>query len=80
MSNLDWTRKEIEQELAEMGWTLASYSPGDGVTRYRFFCTPNQDYFGGSSAVYTALGLKEARVFFAGVRAGCFHEIGKKAA
>ena len=57
------TRLEELQEYAKgVGLTVHTWSPGDGVTRYRFFDRPGpgQTYFGPASATYTALGLKEA--------------------
>ena len=44
---------------------MATYSPGDGVTRYRFFEKPS-DYFGPENGTYTALGLKEATIYARG--------------
>lgn len=57
------TRLEELQEYARgVGLTVRTWSPGDGVTRYRFFDRPGpgQTYFGPASATYTALGLKDA--------------------
>lgn len=39
------------------------HSPGDGVTRYRFFTNPKNDYFGPENGIHTALGLKAAWLF-----------------
>lgn len=59
--------EELETEAAELGLTVHSYSPGDGVTRYRFFrnAPANQTYFGPANGVWTALGLGEARKYLA---------------
>lgn len=55
-------------ELPHMEWILKdiplffeTYSPGDGVTRYRFFSKPS-DYFSGS-AIKTVLGRTRALEF-----------------
>ena len=67
--------QELEVEARRAGFLVRTYSPGDGVTRYRFFRiddTPDgvhQDYFGPASGIYTALGVKEARAFLAGASA-----------
>ena len=53
------------------GLIVRTWSPGDGVTRYRFFSKPEADgqsYFGPANGVYTALGLKEAWAFVAGAK------------
>lgn len=61
------TRLEELEELAkERGLYVRTWSPGDGQTRYRFFKEPS-GYFGPHDGIYTALGLKEARTFLAGV-------------
>jgi hypothetical protein len=55
------------------GLSVATYAPGDGVTRYRFFDGPTrhkQDYFGPGNGIYTALGRKDAETFIAG-RCSC---------
>ncbi len=47
---------------------VKTWSPGDGVTRYRFVFGPEKsgmDYFS-SDHIYTALGLKEASTFLRG--------------
>lgn len=50
------------------GWSVKTYSPGDGVTRYRFFYNApvGQSYFGPANGRYTALGFKEAMAFARG--------------
>jgi len=55
------TRLEELQEHAKSGGLyVASYSPGDGVTRYRFFERPGNAYFGPDSGICTEFGLKRA--------------------
>lgn len=68
------TRKAwLIEDAEKSGLYIRTYSPGDGVTRYRFFrhlessCECNhQTYFGPASGIYTALGLKEAETFVRG--------------
>jgi hypothetical protein len=51
----------------KVGLSIDTWSPGDGLTRYRFF--PQQDcpdYFGSSGRLYTALGIKEAETWLSG--------------
>ena len=70
------TRLHDLEDWAEMaGLVVRTHSPGDGVTRYRFFrdSAPTgegdgSDYFSGFGC-YTALGMKEALAFVAGARA-----------
>jgi hypothetical protein len=64
----------LNAELKNYGVEVDTYSPGDGVTRYRFFkIDPGadyaNDYFAGYG-LYTALGWKEAVTFATGWRAG----------
>lgn len=64
------TRLENLIDKAERaGLAVYTYSPGDGVTRYRFSRETNSDYFA-CRAVYTALGLKEAHCFADGAVVG----------
>lgn len=60
--------EQLDQDARAKGFTVRTYSPGDGVTRYRFFRLADvddarQDYFGPKNGTHTALGLKEARIF-----------------
>jgi len=53
---------------------VRTWSPGDGVTRYRFFkmseSNPSvQNYDGPHNGIYTALGIKEAETFLSGAGA-----------
>jgi len=59
---------DLREELPD-GFGVDDYSPGDGVTRYRFFDREPFGYFAGRG-IYTALGIKEAQTFTAGVRFG----------
>lgn len=47
---------------------VATYSPGDGITRYRFF-RELSDYFEGNE-LGTALGPREAMVWLGGYAEG----------
>lgn len=64
-------KRTREQELRDAceaaGFTVRTYSPGDGVTRYRFSTIDERsgDYFAMRNE-YTALGLKEAWTYAAG--------------
>jgi hypothetical protein len=67
--------QKLELDAHRAGFIVRTYSPGDGVTRYRFFriddCPKGvgQNYFGPANGTFTALGLKEARTFIAGASA-----------
>ncbi len=63
------TPNELKVFTSELGLTVSTYSPGDGMTRYRF-STDGLDYFA-CRPIYTAYGLKEAVTFFRGYAAGC---------
>lgn len=63
--------QELEIHAKAAGLSVHTWSPGDGVTRYRFFDLPeseHQSYFGPASGRYTALGLKEAWAFVSGAK------------
>ena len=64
------TRREMLRRAELLGLYVDSYSPGDGVTRYRFF-TEETDYFAGDG-VGTALGVKDAMTFLDGYSAAKF--------
>lgn len=67
-------RTESEPIYPGLPLYFSSYSPGDGVTRYRFFTEPT-NYFAGKG-IYTALGITDALTFVEGYRQG-FHREGK---
>jgi hypothetical protein len=75
----EWTYEDMQRELDAMGWSLHYHMARGRATRFKFFCIPDTNYWT-ANPVFTAVGIKEARIFFTGLRAGCFHEIGKKAA
>ena len=56
--------ESITKITKQCGLFFDTYSPGDGVSRYRFF-REETDYFAGRG-IYTALGKKEALTFLAG--------------
>lgn len=60
---------ELQEAALKRGLHVSTYSPGDGVTRYRFFDKPGNSYFGPDNGIYTALGLKEAWAYVYGVQA-----------
>ena len=65
------TRDDLRAECERHGFTFDTYSPGDGVTRYRFFTVSalgrrfGYDYFAGRGD-FTALGLAEAQTYALG--------------
>jgi hypothetical protein len=73
---------ELHEDAQRAGLVLCTYSPGDGVTRYRFF-RPCPDtcpvchgarpsYFGGHNTAGTVLGYAAARTFVNGALAGAY--------
>lgn len=64
-------RQELQEQAERYGLFFREYSPGDGVTRYRFFRhatsdSARQTYFGPDNGIHTALGLKDAEAFVDG--------------
>lgn len=59
------TRKDVESLAAEKGVLVCTWSPGDGMTRYRIFRDPvaSQTYCGPRDADFTALGSREAYAY-----------------
>jgi hypothetical protein len=72
----EMTRTRLEEIGLDWGLYMDHYSPGDGVTRYRFFREP-ADYFDGNG-LHTALGLAEAEAYVRGYIAGVIGERDKK--
>jgi len=61
----------IQYAERECSLVVAMWSPGDGVTRYRFQAPgPGAGSYDADHGVYTALGLSEAWAFLRGFRAG----------
>ena len=62
----------LHDRAHELGLCIGRWSPGDGVTRYRFFASKDHshlDYFSGDG-MFTALGIKEATIFLRGIARG----------
>ena len=55
--------EELQDAASEKGIWVATYSPGDGITRYRFFANPGNSYFGPDNGIVTVLGSKKAWEF-----------------
>jgi len=58
--------KQITDIAKYYGLDLFTYSPGDGVTRYRFAMAGRQDGYFGGDGIVTLLGRKEARLWLLG--------------
>jgi hypothetical protein len=63
-------REYLDEDATAVGLYVRTYSPGDGLTRYRFFkkSKVKNSYFGPQNGIYTALGMKEAETWLAGYR------------
>lgn len=63
------SRFDTLRNLLPKNISVCTWAPGDGVTRYRFFrnAPKNQTYFGPDNGIYTALGIREAENFAAGL-------------
>ena len=59
---------KVETLAREVGLHVSTWSPGDGVTRYRFHREAS-DYNAGQE-VKTVLGAKDALLWLSGVREG----------
>ncbi len=60
----------LAQRTTDCGLFLTTYSPGDGVTRYRFH-TKDVGHFT-EQGIYTALGLQAGHTFIDGYELGRF--------
>lgn len=58
----------VEELAASVGLHVSTWSPGDGVTRYRFHREPSG--YNAGREVKTVLGRKDAVLFLEGVRIG----------
>ena len=63
--------QELDDDARAVGLYVATYSPGGGQTRYRFFNTPGNTYFGPDNGIFTALGFHDADIWLTGYTA-CF--------
>ncbi len=71
MAKKKMTRLQELQDYAKTAHLhVATWSPGDGTTRYRFFTKAGNTYFGPDNGIYTALGLKDAWNYLYGYAAG----------
>lgn len=61
-------RRFLEDQATLVGLKVYTWSPGDGVTRYRFSLSPYG--YEADSGLFTALGLAEAFVWLKGYRSG----------
>ena len=60
----------LRQEAAQYNLYVGTYSPHDGVTRYRFFRSRGGkpvSYFS-QDGIYTALGIGQAETWLSGYR------------
>lgn len=68
-------RDALQEDARKSGYSVDTYSPGDGTTRYKFFSLAEmaskgisereQSYFGPLNGVHTALGLAAAKKWLA---------------
>jgi hypothetical protein len=66
-----YTKAKLIADAKWYGLQVYTYSPGDGVTRYRFVLEgADGGYFGGSD-IGTALGIQQAKLWLAGYAVGC---------
>jgi len=70
MSDTTSRRTRLMRMASESGLYVATWSPGDGATRYRFFKNKKPVSFFRQSGLYTALGLSEAETWLSGYRRG----------
>ena len=73
--------EELQQECRMRGFTVDPYSPGDGVTRYRFSTLTGDGRDGGGffavRSDFTALGWAEANTYATGRIQGYDHGTGR---
>jgi beta-lactam-binding protein with PASTA domain len=65
------TVKELKDWANQLGLTLHTWAPGDGVTRYRFFNYPAESYNSGWE-IKTVLGRKDAILFLEAYQLGLY--------
>lgn len=70
MAKITSRRARLERSARESGLYVATYSPGDGVTRYRFIKSRKPVSYFQQNGLYTALGLSEAETWLGGYRRG----------
>lgn len=65
--------KDLIEKLDDIHVHVATYSPGDGQTRYRFYASREKyDYFAvpGITVLTTMLGRRDAEIYAAGLLVG----------
>jgi hypothetical protein len=60
------TTKQLAEIAYGYGLDLFTYSPGDGVTRYRFARSGEQTCYFSGNGITVVLGRKEARLWLLG--------------
>ena len=60
------TEKSVRDEAERVGIAVSTWSPGDGITRYRF----GTEGYDGADGDYTALGSTQAMVYLRGYESG----------
>jgi hypothetical protein len=68
MAKLTSRKVMLELQARELGLQVRTYSPGDGVTRYRFIKSKGRQSYFQNDGIYTALGISEAETFLSGYR------------
>lgn len=61
--------QRLREACKPLGLWVDTWSPGDGMTRYRFFEEPGNTYFGPENGIFTAKGYKEAVAYAKGAGA-----------
>lgn len=65
------TERDVKNILEGSDYYVKTYSPGDGITRYRFFRKhegkETNQYFGPENGIATFLGASQAYAFSLGV-------------
>lgn len=59
-------RARLERIAESRGLRVATWSPGDGTTRYRFFKSKRLVSYFEHDGLFTALGILEAEAWLAG--------------
>lgn len=72
MTSQPTRRERLDESAAACALYVRTYSPGDGITRYRFFTTPATSYFGPHNGIATVLGFKAAEQWVYAYRCGYF--------
>ena len=72
--------QNLQLKAKQCGLSVAKWSPGDGMTRYRFYVTglyndEGADYFALMNPTFTACGLGDAHTWVNGYRSG-LHRFG----